>query len=208
MSDDVGAYYDDYWRERPSPLSDPLALRRLSLLRELLPGAPGRVLDVGAGAGDVVAALAADGYDATGFDVSSEAVALAEARYPGRRFVHHSAERLPWPVEAGSVDIVISFEVIEHLLQPNRLIEGARQALRPGGRLAISTPYHGYLKNLVIALTAFDDHFDVGGDHIRFFSPRSLGRLLESNGFDVERTFRYGRAPGVWANMLVWARKR
>jgi len=98
--------------------------------------------------------------------------------------------------------------VVEHLLQPRALVEGARQALRAGGHLALSTPYHGRLKNVVVSLAAFDHHFATEGDHIRFFSDGALRRLLETCGFEVEWIRHFGRFAPLWAGVFVWARKR
>lgn len=203
-------YYEEYWsRAAPSPLADPLAAPRLELLRTELERAGARsVLDAGCGAGDSVAALAGAGYAASGFDISERAVERARAAHPGAAFRAHSVEELPWPVAEGSLDAVFAFEVIEHLLSPARLLRGAHAALRGGGLLAVSTPYHGLFKNLALALLAFDRHFDVRGDHVRFFSDAALTRLLEDEGFAVAGVRHLGRGPGLWANTLVFARKR
>lgn len=193
---DTERYYDEYWRrDRPSPLEDTLAPERLRILRGWI-GADvkgWRALDAGAGSGDTVAALAALGIEASGMDVSPAAAELATKRNPGLPFLTHSVEEPPWPVEPGSLDLVVTFEVIEHLLRPRRLLEGAAQALRPGGRLALTTPYHGLAKNLALVVAAFDRHFAAEGDHIRFFSDSALRRLAEEEGFRVERIIHYGR---------------
>jgi 2-polyprenyl-3-methyl-5-hydroxy-6-metoxy-1,4-benzoquinol methylase len=202
-------YYEDYWaRDDPSPLGDPLTTTRIALLREHLGNGECRIVDVGCGSGTVVGELGREGHDTIGFDISQRAVDLASERYPSSRFVRQSAEELPWPVEDESKGLVVAFEVIEHLLQPSSLLEGARAALKPGGHLAISTPYHGRLKNVVIAALAFDHHFDPTGDHIRFFSDRTLQRLLAENGFEVEALRHIGRFAPLWANVFIWARKR
>jgi len=201
-------YYDEYWsREAPPPRADPLAPVRLALLRRVLP-AGARVLDAGCGAGDLVATLAADGHEAVGMDVSSRVLEVAGERHAGYRFLRHSVEELPWPAEVQGFDAVVAFEVIEHLLRPRRLLEGAREALRPGGGLALTTPYHGLLKNLALAALAFDRHFAVEGDHVRFFSDRALRGLLAETGFEVEDIRHFGRIWGVWAGVFVWARRR
>ena len=203
-------YYEDYWARSDLPTADDRhAATRFRLLLDLLTrmnGTP-RVLDAGAGLGHVVAGLGREGIEASGFDLSPRAVAEARNRYPGCHFVEHDVEELPWSVESGSLDVVVAFEVIEHLLRPRRLIEGASDALKPGGWLALTTPYHGLLKNLALALVSFDRHFAVEGDHIRFFSDRALRRLLEETGFAVERTTHFGRIRGLSAGVFVWARK-
>jgi len=104
--------------------------------------------------------------------------------------------------------VVVAFEVLEHLLRPGALIEGAREALRPGGHVALSTPYHGVSKNVVLSLVAFDRHFAPEGDHIRFFTDGALERLLNANGFAVERIRHFGRFAPLWAGVFLWARKR
>jgi 2-polyprenyl-3-methyl-5-hydroxy-6-metoxy-1,4-benzoquinol methylase len=202
-------YYEEYWvRESTSVISDPLTETRISLLRHQLNGAKERVLDVGSGPGTLVGCLDRAGHDAIGFDISQRAVDVAHARFPSAKFLRHSAEELPWPVEPESQDLVVAFEVIEHLLRPRALIEGAWRVLKVGGHLALSTPYHGRLKNVAVALAALDHHFAPEGDHIRFFTDCALRRLLESNGFEVERIRHFGRFGPLWAGVFVWARKR
>jgi 2-polyprenyl-3-methyl-5-hydroxy-6-metoxy-1,4-benzoquinol methylase len=203
-------YYDEYWeRERLTMLNDPLAATRLRLLREVLSGSlVETALDVGCGTGHVVSALAADGLHATGMDISSRVVELAAAAHPGCEFVQHGVEDVPWPVADGSVDVVVAFEVIEHLLQPARLLYGARDALTPGGRLVLTTPYHGRAKNIALALSSFDKHFAVDGDHIRFYTDAALRSSLERAGFAVERVEHFGRFWPFWAGAFVCARKR
>ncbi|MHB8644065.1 MAG: class I SAM-dependent methyltransferase [Gaiellaceae bacterium] len=203
-------YYEEYWqRERASLLADPHAGARLRLLlEEFRVGAVHSAVDVGCGAGKLVAALTSGGIDALGLDISQSAIDLAAAAHPHCRFVRHTLEERPWPVAAESIDAVVAFEVIEHLLQPAALVAGAYDALRRGGRLILTTPFHGRAKNMVLALTRFDRHFAVEGDHIRFFSDASLRALLERSGFAVERIRHFGRAWPLWAGVFVVARKQ
>jgi 2-polyprenyl-3-methyl-5-hydroxy-6-metoxy-1,4-benzoquinol methylase len=202
-------YYEEYWsRDDPSPLKDPLAPTRIALLRKELGRADRRILDAGCGPGTLVGEFGRDGFETIGFDISQRVIDVASQRHPSARFIRHSAEELPWPVEPASQDIVVAFEVIEHLLRPRSLIEGAREALRPGGHIALSTPYHGVLKNIVVSLVAFDRHFAAEGDHIRFFTDGALERLFSSNGFQVKRIRHFGRVAPLWAGVFVWARKR
>jgi 2-polyprenyl-3-methyl-5-hydroxy-6-metoxy-1,4-benzoquinol methylase len=202
-------YYEAYWEgPEPSPLQDRFAPVRLALLRELIGSTRRRVLDAGCGAGDLLAELRADGHETSGFDLSGNALALAARRHPGLELAQHSAEELPWPVVPGTCDVVVAFEVVEHLFRPSSFVAGAHAALKVGGRLALSTPHHGTAKNLALALRGFERHFDPEGEHIRFFTDRGLRRLLESAGFDVEEMRHYGRIPGLRAGTFVWARKR
>lgn len=206
----VERYYDEYWRrEQPSPLTDPLRPTRIELAhRELTLSGARTVLDAGCGAGEVVSELRRRGFEVDGMEVSDVPLDLARQREPSASFVRHSVETLPWPYTAGSFDAVLSFEVIEHLLEPSALIHGANTVLKAGGGLGLTTPFHGWAKNLVIAAARFDKHFDVSGDHVRFFSDASLTRLLEEGGFDVVKISHFGRRWPLWAGIFVWAKKR
>jgi 2-polyprenyl-3-methyl-5-hydroxy-6-metoxy-1,4-benzoquinol methylase len=206
----VKAHYEEYWSgEDPSALHNEHGSIRLRLLRAVIADETAlRILDAGCGAGDLVAALSADGHDARGMDVSSGAIARALAAAPSLRFDEHAVEELPWPVAPESQDVVVSFEVIEHLLRPDRFLAGARDALRRGGRLVLTTPYHGFAKNLALVLLAFDRHFDPTGDHIRFFTDAGLRRLLEAEGFEVGDLRHFGRVWPISAGTFVVARKR
>lgn len=202
-------FYEGYWSSgKPPPVDDPLTLPRWKILWLLLgQGTGARLLDCGCGEGNLVAEAQARGFEAVGMEISEAAIERGLREHPDVEFVRHSVEERPWPVERESFDFAVSFEVIEHLLQPRDLVAGAYEALKPGGHLALSTPYHGPIKNLALVTLAFDSHFDVEGPHIRFFSDKALKKLLADTGFEVEKTFHLGRFRGVWANTMVWARK-
>ena len=107
-------------------------------------------------------------------------------------------------------DVVLSTEVIEHLYDPAGFVKGAFNALRPGGRLICSTPYHGYLKNLALAATgSLDRHFEARdfGGHIKFWSRRTLSRLFLDIGFQRLEFRGAGRAPLFWKSMVILGEK-
>jgi len=77
-----------------------------------------------------------------------------------------------------------------------------------GGEIIISTPYHGYLKNVVLSVSGkMDNHFTAnwGGGHIKFFSRKTLSTLLESEGFTVTDFRGCGRLPYLWKSMVIKA---
>lgn len=84
------------------------------------------------------------------------------------------------------------------------------EALKPRGRFVCSTPYHGYLKNLAIALAGrWDKHADPlwDGGHIKLWSRRTLTRLLQEAGLTRIRFRGVGRAPGLWMTMVMSGEK-
>jgi 2-polyprenyl-3-methyl-5-hydroxy-6-metoxy-1,4-benzoquinol methylase len=172
-----------------------------------------RVLDAGCGNGSLAAMLADRGFSVVGVDADKRGVELATSR--GSKAVFATADFARSPAEQGLLDggpfdAVVSTEVVEHLYSPHELIRFAAEALRPGGRLILTTPYHGYLKNLALALTgAWDKHLTANwhGGHIKFWSRASLSSLVEDQGLKVCDFGGVGRAPYLWKSMILTARK-
>ncbi|MEK6542308.1 MAG: methyltransferase domain-containing protein [Pseudomonadota bacterium] len=171
------------------------------------------VLDAGCGNGALCAELARAGYDVVGIDGDEQGITLARKTTQSIRFEVGQFDKLP-PVTSGSADglfdFVVSTEVVEHLYAPHQLAEYCFAALRPGGTLAISTPYHGYLKNLALSIiNGWDSHHTTGwyGGHIQFFSNKSLKSMLIRAGFEITGFIGAGRFPYLWKSMIVIARK-
>lgn len=181
-------------------------------LRELLARGRNRtILDLGCGNGSLARRLMNDGFDVWGMDASASGIERANHFHPGRFFqVDLTTRALPRQLQEIGFDTVISTEVIEHLYNPHDLLVVARSALErcERGQLLITAPYHGYLKNLVIALTdKFDHHVDAltTGGHIKFWSRRTLETALRDAGFQVMAFRGCGRVPLLWKSMLIQA---
>lgn len=103
-----------------------------------------RVLDAGCGAGYGAAVLAERARWVCGVDVAAEAVEFARSHYQrdNLSFVRASATALPFP-DAG-FDLIVAFEVIEHLADWRGLLAELRRVLAPGGECLISTPNRLY----------------------------------------------------------------
>ncbi|PYL65549.1 MAG: methyltransferase, partial [Verrucomicrobia bacterium] len=146
------------------------------------------VLDVGCGNGYTAGQLLTRGCDVIGIDLSKTGIALARQTYPAARFEVLPADDQILPrLGCSPFDIIVSTEVIEHLYAPREYMKGCFMALRPGGRLVLSTPYHGYLKNLVISLfDKWDEHLNPlwDGGHIKLWSRATLSCLFTETGFD------------------------
>jgi len=171
-----------------------------------------RICDLGCGNGYLAGRLAALGYDVTGVDASPSGIEIARHTYAQAKFIFAAVDgSLPQDAQAGTFDLVVSSDVIEHLYRPTDLLEAAARVLKPNGQILIGTPYHGYLKNLALGLSGkMDAHFCVldDGGHIKFFSVKTLSTLLQQHGFtDLKFNF-YGRAPLLWKNMICQGHKR
>jgi 2-polyprenyl-3-methyl-5-hydroxy-6-metoxy-1,4-benzoquinol methylase len=177
-----------------------------SVLRELKALPEPSVLDLGCGNGVLTSRFAESGIAITGIDVSESGIRIAKETFPHVRFVARDlSDSLPSDM-IGKFDAVVSIEVVEHLLLPRLLFARAREALLPGGTLVVTTPFHGYFKNLLIALANKSDwHWHPLRDfgHIKFFSVRTLRQLFEEQGFEVQTVARVGRVPFLAKSMVM-----
>lgn len=186
----------------------PQVLHALTALRA------GRILDLGCGNGQFCKQAAAAGHEVVGIELDAEGVRIAQRNNPHLRFYNYGVQDDPQSLlknEAGRLfDAVVSTEVVEHLFAPHLLPAYAHRVLNPGGHLIVSTPYHGYLKNLALSVfDGWDRHHTAlwHGGHIKFWSRATLTRLLEDNGFRVVSFDAVGRLPYFWKSMILTARK-
>jgi 2-polyprenyl-3-methyl-5-hydroxy-6-metoxy-1,4-benzoquinol methylase len=173
------------WRAVPEGAEPERFAARRAFLRAHVAAGEG-ALDLGCGDGTFAAVLLAAGCEVTMADVAEEALRRARARAPGARAVK-LAEGAPLPFAEDAFDVVWAGEVLEHVADVVGLLAEVRRVLRWGGRLLVTTPWHG---RLVIAP---DTHFDPRADHLRFFSARTLRAVLADAGFATVDVRRAGR---------------
>lgn len=169
-----------------------------------------RIFELGCGNGAAANYLSARGFDVTGIDTSSEGISHARRAYPALNLTQASAYD-DLQGRFGRFPIVLSLEVVEHLYYPRRFASAVHDLLEPGGVAIVSTPYHGYWKNLTMALSGrMDAHFTALWDHghIKFWSRRTLGILLEEAGLQVRDFRRVGRFPALARSMILVAVRR
>ena len=132
-----------------------------------------RALDVGCGDGRLSAAL--DAGELTVADVSRVALERARARLPEAGVVELDPDS-PFPLGDSTFDLVLCAETIEHVRDVQLLLSEIRRVLRPGGRLALTTP----------AAPPLVRPPDPLSPHLRMLTRRSLRRLLEELGFELD----------------------
>lgn len=184
-----------------------------ALLEELtslgLSPAQKRLFELGCGNGSVAEVLTRQGYQMTGVDASAQGIEQAKRRYPDLSLQLGSAyDRLADTY--GRFPVVISLEVVEHLYDPRVFARTLFDLVEPSGTVIVSTPYHGYWKNLALALTGrLDHHFTALWDHghIKFWSMATLRQLLEEAGFHSITFRRVGRVPALAKSMIAVAKR-
>ena len=136
-----------------------------------------RVFDLGCGNGATAKMLSDLGYDVTGVDISEPGITLGRKSFPQLKLcIGNAYEDLAQTY--GQYPLVVSLEVIEHCFEPRRFAKTFYNLIEQGGIGILSTPYHGYWKNLALAVAGkWDDHLTAlwDGGHVKFFSIKTLG---------------------------------
>jgi glycosyltransferase involved in cell wall biosynthesis/SAM-dependent methyltransferase len=146
------------------------------------------VLDVACGTGYGSAMLLhAGARSVRAVDVSAAALDFARKTYAGPAYVR--ADALTLPFRGSSVDVVVSLETIEHLVDERRFLQGLRALLRTGGELLVSSP------NVVLT-------HNTNPYHVHEMTLDELQELLRSAGFRVTdvrgQYWRLGPRRGIW----------
>jgi O-antigen biosynthesis protein len=147
-----------------------------------LPEADG-ALDLGCGDGRLTRFLRA--RSVVGADASVVALERAARRVRGMRAVRVRPDE-PLPFEDFAFDLVLCAETIEHVRDVQLFLSETRRVLTPGGRFAVTTPAYSRRTALRLFFRGWDSEFEPLSPHLRFFTRRSLEKLLGDQGFEVE----------------------
>lgn len=153
---------------------------------------PGRLLDIGCGPGFFLDEARRGGWEVAGVEPSRWARTFAQERLDLAQVWEGSYERVSQLV-AGSYDVVTAFDVIEHILEPERLLAAFQHVLRPGGVLVLTTPQFDSL----VARIAGRRWYCIFPAHLHYFSTLSLQSLLERYALTPMRLGQHTRYLGV-----------
>jgi len=115
-------------------------------------------------------------------DISPNRIAANCKVYPDVSFFVQDLSD-PIAAESKTFDALWCSDELAHLRDPAYAINEFYRVLKPGGRLLITVPYHGLLKNIRIALFNWNEHFAADNPHIRFFTVKMLAGLVKKAGF-------------------------
>ena len=166
------------------------------LSRELTTGA--RILDVGCGRGVILGALAGQGFEVHGLEISAEAARGADPRAEIR-----IAENLKdAEYRTASFDQIIIWHVLEHVNDPAGTLREAHRILKPGGRLIVAVPNFSSLQARCTGAAWF--HLDLPR-HVYHFPLPALRQLLTLTGFRVRSVHHFSlrQNPFGWIQSLM-----
>ena len=154
-----------------------------------------RLLDVGCGVGDFLLAAQARGWEVQGVELEARAREVCAARGVPALDAPLDPERFP----PRSFDVVTSFEVLEHMVDPREEMRAAAGVLRGGGLLYLTTPNFSSLTRRLLgprySVIAYPEH-------LGYFRPATLDRLLQGAGLERVHLRSTGFSPGQLRDAL------
>jgi 2-polyprenyl-3-methyl-5-hydroxy-6-metoxy-1,4-benzoquinol methylase len=189
--------------------TDPVyKLREISLLKFLKKKTlrTEKLLDLGCDTGDTSKVLNKIGFNVTSVDIDEERVEELSKLQGNITFLQQNLEQ-KFKFEDESFDIIWAGDIIEHLIKTENFVKECFRVLKKGGYFIISTPYHGFIKNLLIISMNFDQHFNPWDEHIRFYTIKSLKQQLKRNKFKVIKIELLGRIKPIAKNMMFFCKK-
>ena len=167
--------------------------RRALLSRDLrrLPGSPGTALDIGAAGGGNTRVLQQHHWSPVAVEYGSDGAAVARQR--GLATVRGDGRHLPF--RSASADLIVAFDVLEHIEEDDQAVAEMRRVLKVGGSALIAVPCD---------MRLWSAH-DVAVGHVRRYTRDTLRAVLENGGLRIEKMWSWNvlLRPVAW-----WARRR
>lgn len=161
-------------------------------------GGPGEVLEVGCGPGFMLDALRRHGWRVMGVERTEATARQARERF-GLEVVAGDVEAVP---RHRLFDLVVMFQVLEHMPAPHHVLEACAARLKPGGRLIVAVPNAASWQARVSG--PYWVHLDAPR-HLFHFTPESLRRQFERAGLTVTRTrfISFEHDPYGWVESII-----
>tara|TARA_B100000787_G_scaffold124684_1_gene93995 strand:+ start:1164 stop:1793 length:630 start_codon:yes stop_codon:yes gene_type:complete len=145
-------------------------------------------LDLGCGNGFITKKIYHFFDTSLGIDLSQDGIKFARKKLKSKQisFKHQSAEQLF--KQKKKFGFITSIEVIEHQYDPYKFMKDIEKISKKGAYILITTPFHGYIKNLAISILGkMDPHYGPlwQHGHIKFFSVKTLTQLISLYKFKI-----------------------
>ena len=139
-----------------------------------------KILEIGCGIGTIVNELNGKGHDIVGIDISGEAIEYGQKKYGDISLEVQAAETLPYEDE--SFEVVLSFDLFEHIAQIDKHVSEVGRVLRPGGYYLFQTPNR---YSNIIYETLWTKSLQWRRYHPSLHSPGQLRRRMARHGFET-----------------------
>ncbi len=166
---------------------------RIKIALELI-GTKKKVLDVGCYEGYISEKIKELHNEVIGIEISKEAVKICNKR--GIKCIEQDIEE-KFPFKNNYFDCVFAGEIIEHVFDTDALLQEIKRVLKPNGALVLTTPNIAALTRRIRLLFGVNPDIEIGlilpdgktksAGHIRYFTIKTLEKLLNRNGFFIDK---------------------
>lgn len=167
------------------------AIRKFEVDRLFERVSPRRILDVGCGCGyhDLLMAEKHGVERVVGIDYSKKSIETANRMYPHKKVVRFPADI--FELQTSAFDMVVSFQVIEHITDPVAFLEACIRQVQSGGWVVTTTPNRKRLANRFLSLFGRPQQLR-DPQHFREFTVSELVKISSVIGLRLETSFGYG----------------
>lgn len=168
----------DYFKYTENPIERAEHDRLHQQILSQIPGDAEWILDAGCGGGWLAGALSKSGKKVISMDISDINPIKAIKNVPSPNHFGLVADVYELPLLDGSIDCIVAAEIIEHVSDPKRFLAALAKALKPGGKLIVTTPYNERIQaSLCIHCNRLTPH----NAHLHSFTESSITRCLPDN---------------------------
>jgi SAM-dependent methyltransferase len=163
-----------------------------------LAGTPPRALDVGCSTGYLSRRLVERGASVVGIELDERAA--EQARDVCEQVLVGDVETMELPFPAGSFDVVLCGDLIEHLREPQRFLERVRPLIRSGGRIVLTTPNvanWAIRLGLLAGRWRYTERGILDQTHVHLFTKRTLVDTLSHAGYELVELDFTAPVPGI-----------
>lgn len=203
MKDEFGLHETSFYRSKEKQYFENVRFDALSLLP---PVQLDRVLEIGCGTGNTLAWLKQNRKCKWVCGVELFHEAAEEARGKLDEVYEGNIETMELTIEKGSLDAILCLDVLEHLVDPWRIIQRMHMYLRPGGIIIASIPnvrnFRVVLPLLLFGKWEYVDSGILDKSHLRFFVRETAIELMKCSGLLVDKIITTGLEKGSKARLV------
>ncbi len=165
----------DYFKETKNPIESEEHNRLHQYILSEIPANASWILDTGCGGGWLAGALKNKNKNVISMDISDINPIKATKNNPYPTHFGLVADVYELPIKDASIDCIVASEIIEHVSDPKRFLNALFTALKPGGKIIVTTPYN---EHILESLCIHCNHLTPHNAHLHSFTEASIQKFL------------------------------